>query len=72
MSSAIATQRIISAIPLWSLQATNINPDFGGLLRAAEKMQIGFLLLPTAEEAELFEKCNTCFPFKSCLEIDVK
>lgn len=52
MSSAIATQRIISAIPFWSLQATNINPDFGGLLRAAEKMLIGFLLLPTAEEAE--------------------
>lgn len=75
MSSAITTQIIISATPFWSLQPqTNINSDFGGLLRATEKMQTGFLLLPTAEEAEQFtiEKCSTGFPFKSYPEIDVK
>ena len=43
--SATATQRIIPAIPFGPLHAQiNINSALGGLLRAAEKMQIGFLL----------------------------
>lgn len=73
MFSATATERITFAVPFWSLQATNIESGFLGLLGAAEKMQIGcLLLLQLKKQVTHTEKSNTRFSFKTCLEMDIK
>lgn len=74
MLSATATQRIISALPIWSLQATNKHSRrLWGLVKNSLKDANRTSPAPPAEEAQKFtiEKCNSCFflqnlPWNGC------